>query len=76
MLIWFESFSVMMHRISQSLKCVLTTVCGTYRYPSIDYIQVIIWPRCASRSYWHWGSHIGHRALARGPIWLSSANMT
>ena len=40
------------------------------------YIQVIIWPRCASRSYWHWGSHIGQRALARGPIWLSSANVT
>ena len=39
-------------------------------------IQVIIWPRCASRSYWHWGSHIGLRALARGPIWLYSANMT
>ena len=35
-----------------------------------------IWPRCASRSYWHWGSHIGLRALARWPIWLSSANMT
>ena len=22
------------------------------------YIQVIIWPRCASMPYWHWGSHI------------------
>ena len=26
-------------------------------------IQVIIWPRCASRSYWHLGSHIGPRAF-------------
>ena len=27
------------------------------------YIQVIIWPWCASRSYLHWGCHIGPRAL-------------
>ena len=38
---------------------------------SVCNIQVIIWPRCASRSYWHWDSHFGPMALARGPIWLS-----
>ena len=25
--------------------------------------KVMIWPRCASRSYWHWGSHIGPSGL-------------
>ena len=33
--------------------------------------KVIIWLRCAaSRSYWHWGSHIGPRAKSLRPIWL------
>ena len=49
---------------------------GAFGSGELKILQVIIWPRCASRSYWHWGSHIGLRALAGGPIWLSSANMT
>ena len=27
-------------------------------------IQVIIWPRCAPRSYWHWGSQYDC------PVWI------
>ena len=30
-------------------------------------IEVILWPRCASKSYWHWIA-----ILARDPVWLCS----
>ena len=68
--------------ISRSSAITLTAIMIEKKYfqffssDETKYIQVIIWPRCASRSYWRWGSHIGPRALARGPIWLSTANMT
>ena len=33
-------------------------------YGPVHEIQIIIWPRCASGSYWHWGSQYDC------PVWI------